>query len=81
MTEPIVYVTIIPNQVFLDGRDRFEPGQEYLVEIRRATRLERNGWCDKSEVGALVVDVNDEGEEPDVPVKRSSFIRRLIGRG
>lgn len=79
MTEPVVFVKIYPNQVFLDGTDRFEPEQEYLVEIRRAVRLERNGWASRSTVG---FSVNlEEGEEPDVPVKRPGLLRRLTGSG
>jgi len=43
-------VRIVPNQLFLDGRDRYEKGQVYEVEIGNARYFERNGWLEGTDL-------------------------------
>lgn len=42
-------VTIVPNQVFLHGPDRFEKGKAYKVGVGLARYFERNGWIEGSD--------------------------------
>lgn len=41
---------IIPNQDFLDDRDRYEEGTEYDVPDDKARYFIRNGWADSDEI-------------------------------
>lgn len=41
-------VKIVPNQDFLEGRDRYEKGEVYLVDQALARYFERNGWIEGS---------------------------------
>lgn len=52
---------VVPNQVFLHGSDRFEPGERYTVDINLARYFERNGWVEGStEIpGPAELDVDD----------------------
>ena len=43
------HARIKPNQVFLNGRDRFEPGQVYRVDINLARYFARKGWLEGSD--------------------------------
>jgi hypothetical protein len=58
---------IVPNQVFLDGRDRFEPGQEYEVDDVKAYYFGANGWLVDTSAPAgeatLEVDTASHGHE------------------
>jgi hypothetical protein len=50
---------IIPNQDFLDDRDRYEEGTEYDVPEDKARYFVRNGWADSDEIN----------ESADVPAE------------
>lgn len=56
-------VRIVPNQVFLDGGQRFEKGQVYKVEVGLARYFERNGWLEGSDLSstkpAVLLDVDN----------------------
>jgi hypothetical protein len=40
---------IVPNQVFLDDYDRYEPDQEYEVPLEKGLYFVKNGWADAAE--------------------------------
>ena len=40
---------IVPNQVFLDGRERFEPGRIYKVSAPRGSYFIGNKWARTAE--------------------------------
>lgn len=37
-------VKIVPNQTFLDGKNRYEEDEEYMVDETLAFYFGRNGW-------------------------------------
>lgn len=39
-------VEIVPTQVFLHGRDRYEPGETYTVSPDEAAYFRANGWVE-----------------------------------
>lgn len=56
------------NQVFLDGYDRFEEGEEYDVEPGRGEYFIRNGWADSEEFSGTSVDAPKSDEETSLEV-------------
>lgn len=54
-------VKIVPNQDFLQERDRFVKGQVYRVPISLARYFERNGWIEGSLASPppAVLDIDD----------------------
>jgi hypothetical protein len=57
-------VKIVPNQLFLDGYDRYEKDQEYEVDDRDGARFVGNGWASSPdyELPGRSQVMNEEGE-------------------
>jgi len=56
------------NQVFLDGYDRFEEGEEYDVDPGRGEYFCRNGWATSEEFSGTPVDAPVSNEEASLEV-------------